>query len=449
MDLLGWSPRAKTSAPATAGERDLTVDLPPGDPIAGPVRLWVETGTLGPRAFEVRLAAGTEITLGSAGPDEQPLDAFVRIDDPTVSACHCRVTHTGHAIEVLDLGSRNGLRLSGLRVPRAVLPLGGAFEIGRTMVRVQPPDTAVPQQAPLAGLVGGSAVMRSLASAVRRMAPLRLPALLRGESGTGKDLVARSVHNESRRAGGPFVVINAAAISRELAESELFGHQRGAFTGAFRDRRGAFREAHGGTLFLDEIGAVPLELQAKLLRVVEEGVVRPLGSEMASPVDVRLIAATCEPLEVMVAQRRFRGDLYERLAVCVVHVPALRERPEDIPALARHLLDASGLPRHALSHDALTALRAHRWPGNVRELRNVLVQAAVNADVVIRAEHVAAVLAERAGRARKLDPYQAMRIFEETGGNVSEAARRADLPRTTMRDLLRTAGIRGRSGRHG
>jgi DNA-binding NtrC family response regulator len=414
----------------------VTVDLPAGEGIPGAVRLWIETGSYRSKPFELVLAPGGEVVLGSAE------GGCVRIEDVTVSARHCRVIHAGSAIQVVDLGARNGLRVGGLRVPQAALPLGGTFEIGHTLVRVQPAGGVAPSPAPpLPGLVGTSPPMRSLAGAVRRVAPLRLPVLLRGESGTGKDLVARALHDEGPRAGRPFVVLNGAAISRELAESELFGHKRGAFTGAVRDRRGAFREAHGGTLFLDEIGAVPLELQAKLLRAVEEGVVRPVGAEAGAPVDVRLIAATCEPLEAMVADRRFRGDLYERLAVCVVVVPPLRERPEDLPALARHLLAASDLGDRTVSPDALAALRGHRWPGNVRELRNVLVQAAVNADLVLEAEHVAAVLAERSGRARRIEAGEALRIFEEAGRNVSAAARRADLPRTTMRDLLRSAGV--------
>ncbi len=253
--------------------------------------------------------------------------------------------------------------------------------------------------------------------------------------------MARALHDVGPRRGGPFVVLNGAAISRELVESELFGHQRGAFTGAVKDRRGAFREASGGTLFLDEIGAVPPELQAKLLRAVEEGAVRPVGGESSLPVDVRLVAATCEPLEAMVAARRFRADLYERLAVCVIAVPPLRDRPDDLPALCRHLLTVSDLGDRILSHDAMAALRGHRWPGNVRELRNVLVQTAVSAGTVLEAEHVAAVLAERSGRARRIEADEALRIFEEAGRNVSAAARRADLPRTTMRDLLRSAGV--------
>jgi DNA-binding NtrC family response regulator len=424
------------------------VELPRGPDIEAAVRLWIATGAYGSAPFEVTLVPGGAVVLGSAGKDP-PHDgsvftgaSAVRIEDATVSARHCRVTHAGGVVEVVDLGARNGLRVGGLRVPRAALPMGGTFEIGRTLVRVQPvtPSPGRPGP-PLAGLVGGSWAMRALAGAVRRMAPLRLPVLIRGETGSGKDLTARALHDEGPRSGRPFVAINAAAISRELAESELFGHKRGAFTGAVRDRRGAFREANGGTLFLDEIGAVPLDLQVKLLRVVEEGVVRPLGAESGVPVDVRLVAATCEPLEAMVASRVFRADLYERLAVCVIQVPPLRERPEDIPALAQHLLATSELGDRSLTADAVAALRGYRWPGNVRELRNVLVQAAVSGERVLGAEAIAAVVADRSGRTRRIEAGEALRIFEDVGRNVSAAARRAAVPRTTMRDMLRSAGV--------
>ena len=420
------------------GGRVPTEELPPGAALAGSVRLSIEVD-LRSRPLSVTLVPGAELVLGS-GPG-----ADVIVDDAAVSARHCRVAHVGAFVEVTDLGARNGIRVGGVRVSRANLPVGACWELGRTLVRVQPARASSPARdaSPLRGLVGSSPAMRSLSAAVRRIASLRLPALLRGESGTGKDLVARAVHDESVRAEQPFVVLNAAAISRELAESELFGHQRGAFTGAVRDRRGAFKEAHGGTLFLDEIGAVPLELQAKLLRVVEEGMVRPVGAEAAFPVDVRLVVATCEPLEMLVSQRRFRADLYERLAVCVIQVPPLRDRLDDLPALVRHLLSVSELGGRGLTRDALAALQAHRWPGNVRELRNVVVQAAVSAaGGTIQAEHVAEVLVERTGRARRLAPGDAVKIFESVGMNISEAARRADVPRTTMRDLLRSAGVR-------
>jgi len=327
-------------------------------------------------------------------------------------------------------------------VAQASLGLGAVIELGRVFVRIEP-ATSVYEDSDdvlLPTLVGRSAPMRRLGGEVRRLAKLKLPVLVRGESGTGKDLVARALHDESARAPNPFIAINAATISRDLAESELFGHERGAFTGALRERRGAFREAHKGTLFLDEIASLPIDVQAKLLRVVEEGIVRPVGADVGSAVDVRLVVATCEPLEQMVVTKRFRADLYERLAVCVVRVPPLRERVEDIGMLCRHLLASSEIGSYEVSSSALTALRGHRFTGNVRELRNVVLQAAVRAKGVIRGEHIVSVLVERSGvRRDKIRPEDARKIFEETGGNVSEAARRANLPRTTMRDLIRAA----------
>jgi transcriptional regulator with AAA-type ATPase domain len=433
------TPRDPEAAPHAAHPlRDLdpTLELGRGAPLG---RIWLcLDGAPGCGTLCVPLVPGDEVVVGGAE------GAGLVVHDRAVSARHCRVAHLGHTLALFDLGSRNGVRVGGARVERAELAAGAFFEVGRTIVRVEGDrGRAAPEAAPLPGLLGSSRPMRRLAADVRRVARLGLPVLIRGESGSGKELVARAVHDESPRARRPFVALNAAAISRELAESELFGHERGAFTGALRERRGAFREAHQGTLFLDEIAALPPDLQAKLLRSVEEGLVRPLGAESPSRVDVRLVAATCEPLEAMVVERRFRGDLYERLAACLVRVPALRERPEDLPALARHLLAGAGLAEHALTPGALTVLRAHRFPGNVRELRNLLVQAALRGDGPIEADAVSAVLAERlqAGR-RRVDPADALRLFEEEGRNVSAAARRAGVPRTTMRDLLRAAGAR-------
>ncbi|MFO0757087.1 MAG: sigma 54-interacting transcriptional regulator [Byssovorax sp.] len=407
-------------------------------PIHGPIWLCLNGVGTSPRRRGIPLAPGEEIVLGSGS---EGVERAARIGDPTVSRRHCRVIHTGEAIEVVDLGSRNGLWVGGARLARASLVIGSAFEIGQTAVQIEACGDDDRGVRPLPGLIGSSRSMLRLASDVRRFAALRLPVMVRGESGTGKDLVAKALHQESQRLKKPFVAINAATISRELAESELFGHNRGAFTGAVRDRRGAFREASTGTLFLDEIGSVPLEVQAKLLRVVEEGVVRPLGSEQTVPVDVRLVVATCEPIEARVEERTFRADLYERLAVCVLRVPPLRERMEDLPALARHLLSSSELSSRELSPGAIAALRNHKWPGNVRELRNVVVQAAVRAGGRIQGDHVREVLAERAAPRRRLDPEDARRIYVEMGNNVSAAARRAEVPRSTMRDLLKLASM--------
>jgi DNA-binding NtrC family response regulator len=420
----------------TCPRADATLTVCAPDDGHGPLDLALAVESPGAAARRLRLPRGGSLVLGSGD------DADVRIVDATVSRAHCRVTHAGSFAFVEDLGSRNGVRLDGARVPSAPIGPGVAVVLGRTVVRVEQDAAApAPSPKPLPGLIGGSSAMLALAAAVRRVARLRLPVLVRGETGTGKDLVAKALHAESARAGRPFVAINAAAIARELCESELFGHQRGAFTGAVRDRKGAFREADGGTLFLDEIAALPLDLQAKLLRAVEEGVVRPLGAEAPVAVDVRLVAATCEPLETMIEERRFRADLYERLAVCVLTAPPLRARPEDVGPLAAHLLAASELAGRRLSRGAIAALRSHRWPGNVRELRNVVVQAALRGGDRVEAADVEAVLAERASLPRRrLTPTDALRVFEDVGGNVSAAARRASVPRSTMRDLLRAAG---------
>lgn len=426
---------AAPSSQAAGATIDLAFESDGGSAVW--LRAVVPASRLGLQPLAVPLPACGSIIVGS-GPD-----ADLRLPDPYVSGRHCRVARAGALVEVVDLGSRNGVRVGAARVERAHLSVGGSFELGRSVVHVDASEPSPESEAePLRQLVGTSRAMRRLAAAVRRAAPLRLPVLIRGDSGTGKELVARALHDEGPRTAGPFVAINAATVARDLAESELFGHLRGAFTGALRDRRGAFREAHQGTLFLDEIGALPLDVQAKLLRAVEEGVVRPLGAEAGCSVDVRLVAATCEPLERMVIERAFRGDLYERLAVCVIRVPPLRERLDDVPALASHLLAASEFGGREITRGALSVLRSQAWPGNVRELRNVIVQAALRARSAIRADHVAAVLAERAPAARRrLRPGDALQIFEEAGRNVSAAARRADLPRTTMRDLLRAAGV--------
>jgi two-component system response regulator AtoC len=233
-------------------------------------------------------------------------------------------------------------------------------------------------------MIGDGAAMAALRETIARVATTRSTVLVLGESGTGKELVARAVHDASPRRGRRFVAVNCAAIPEALLESELFGHRRGAFTDAVRDKRGLFEEADGGTLFLDEIGELPLALQAKLLRVLQDGAVRPVGDTAAIQVDVRLIAATLRDLADDVREGRFRDDLYYRLHVLPITVPPLRERADDIPTLARFFA-----ARHAARHQlgeielapaAIDALVGQAWPGNVRELENVIERAVVLAD---------------------------------------------------------------------
>ena len=232
---------------------------------------------------------------------------------------------------------------------------------------------------PLPELVGGSRVMRELAWLVHLVAPRTTTVLIEGETGTGKEVIARALHQLSPRAGKPFAVLNCAAIPESLLEAELFGHTRGAFTGAVQSRMGRIEAADGGTLLLDEIGEMPLGMQAKMLRFLESGELQRVGDNDATFVDVRLIAATHQPLEQRSAEGKFRLDLYHRLAVFPIQVPPLRERMEDIPALAEHFLERAGQgsPRKRLRPEALRKLGEHQWPGNVRELMHVLERALI------------------------------------------------------------------------
>ncbi len=245
----------------------------------------------------------------------------------------------------------------------------------------------------LGGIVGGSPAMQQIFKAVGKVAGTDLTVLLRGESGTGKELIARAIHENSRRKGRPFVPVNCAAIPRELLESELFGHEKGAFTGAVMARRGRFEQAEGGTVFLDEIGDMDLSLQTKLLRVLQERRIERLGSEGSTPVDVRIVAATNQDLEAAVARRTFREDLFYRLNVVTIHLPPLRDRREDIPALSNHFLAVfareQGAEPKVFSDEAAQLLLAYAWPGNVRELENVAKRAAALAPTqLILPEHL-------------------------------------------------------------
>ncbi len=256
-------------------------------------------------------------------------------------------------------------------------------EVRRLVQRLQPsPETAGPAAKKLEDrIIGRSPVMQKLFRTLGRVAASDLTVLITGESGTGKELVASALHEHSRRADKPFVAINTAAIPAELLESELFGHEKGAFTGADRARPGRFEQADGGTLFLDEIGDMPASLQAKLLRVLEEGRIQRVGSTKSQPVNVRLLAATHQNLQEKIAKGEFREDLYYRLNVIPVHIPPLRERRDDIRELAMHLLDQAaeelGMQAPILLDDAADLLARHDWPGNVRELKNVMRRLAV------------------------------------------------------------------------
>lgn len=278
---------------------------------------------------------------------------------------------------------RGEVILDGTPTRSALIKSGVSFQLGDTLLELASEEGEEEiRPMPLtsyAGMVGSSEVMGRLFTMIERVAPLSAPVMVLGETGVGKELVARALHSRSPRARGPFVAVNCGAINRDLAESELFGHERGAFTGATQRRDGAFQSADGGTLFLDEVGELPPELQVKLLRALETQRITRVGSSAADHVEVRVVAATHRDLSQEVQLGRFRQDLFFRLFVIPIEVPPLRARTQDIPLLATHFFDELAQAR-SLSPEALAMLRAHEWPGNVRELRHLLTRAVALTD---------------------------------------------------------------------
>ena len=303
----------------------------------------------------------------------------VVLEDRFVSGFHCRLHLRDGRVWVKDLDSTNGTVVDGARVAEAEAGAGSTVRVGSQVLRIERDVPAEP--APLPGVITCDPVLGSALEMLRRAAPSRLPVLILGESGSGKEVAARAVHELSPRAGEAFVPVNCGAISPELAEAELFGHERGAFTGAVGSSPGAFGAADCGTLFLDEIGDLPLPLQVKLLRALEAGEVKPVGSPRPRRIDVRIVCATHRELKKLVRAGSFREDLYYRLAGLAVTLPPLRDRKEDIVPLAEHFLaqEPDGLQR-GFSADARARLLAHRWPGNARELRHVVQLAVVLSD---------------------------------------------------------------------
>ena len=348
--------------------------------------------------------------------------------------------------------------------PEGVLvALRGALELGRTLAENRRLHEQLGHADPL---VGSSRAMEELRAMIARVAPTESRVLITGESGTGKELVASAIHRQSARAGKPFVTVNSAAIPRDLVESEMFGHERGAFTGATERRQGRFELADSGTLFLDEVGDLSAEAQAKLLRVLETGVVERLGGERPLTVNVRVLAATNKDLVHAVQHGQFREDLWFRLNVLPVAIPPLRERPEDVPPLVRHFAArcAARLGRPVrLDAGALQLLGAYRWPGNVRELANIVERLAILAtgDTIV-ADDVTRVLPQDGGRpaaaltgsgevewqdtalANALDRHEReliARALSASRGNVAEAARRLSTDRANLYRRMRRLGI--------
>jgi two-component system response regulator GlrR len=393
-----------------------------------------------------------ELTIGTDAGNE------LRLTDPAVSRHHCVLRATARGLEVRDLGSTNGTHSGGVELIRAYLTTGARLRLGQSQVAIELLSDEV--RTPLAPgdrfgeLVGASPLMRRMFALLERYAQGDGTVLISGETGTGKELVAEAIHGASARRRGPFVVVDCGALPAQLTESELFGHVRGAFTGAEHDRRGAFEQAHGGTIFLDEIGELPLPLQPLLLRALEARTVRPVGGSGERAVDVRVIAASHRDLRVEVNRKRFRSDLYFRLAVLPVEVPPLRDRTGDLEVLIAHFWPLFR-PGQAPPPDVVTALARLDWPGNVRELRNAVERAAVIGLTGLGAPLGGAGpgapvdapalddLSYGQAKERAVWEWESSWIaglVRRHGGNLSAAARAARMGRSHLRSLLRRYG---------
>ncbi|QRK04641.1 sigma 54-interacting transcriptional regulator [Archangium violaceum] len=298
------------------------------------------------------------------------------IQDPFISGRHLKVTRRDGHFHVVDTNSTNGTWMGSVRIYEVLVGLPTTLRLGETDLILEP-ITPTRKELSFHGIIGNDPSVRQLTELIERVAPSSAAVTILGESGTGKELVARALHECSQRSDKPFIPVNCAAISKELIESELFGHEKGSFTGATNARKGAFEEADGGTLFLDEIGELPLDLQAKLLRALESGEIKRVGASRPGHVDVRVLAATNRDLLAASREGRFREDLYYRLCVVPLHLPPLRNRRGDILSLAEHFLRTYS-PRGQtvrLTPSAVERLQQHTWPGNIRELRNVVHRA--------------------------------------------------------------------------
>jgi two-component system nitrogen regulation response regulator GlnG len=425
------------------------------------LRLVVATGPdrgrallLKPGRFRIGKHAGNDLVL----------------TDVAVSSKHLELEVGPAQILVRDIGSTNGSWHGGVRFREIELRReGGAIAIGKSVLRLEVIDAA--SGLPLApreqqgALRGRSDVMRRVFTLIERVAATAATVLIAGETGTGKELAARALHDASPRAAGPFVVCDLDSLAEGLAESELFGHVRGAFTGAERDRPGAFEAARGGTIFLDEIGELPLAAQPLLLRALEAREVRRLGETTYRAIDVRVVAATNRALADEIKAGHFRDDLYHRLSTVTLHLPPLRDRPEDVPLLVEHFAAAAaardGRPAPRIDDETMAALAEHDWPGNVRELRNVVERAlALGGDVTAASVIDREVLGVgapahtggafdpsvpfRDAKSRLVDSWErdyVSSLMEACAGNVSLAARRAGMDRAYLHRLLKKHGL--------
>ena len=311
-------------------------------------------------------------------------DCEFDLRDDATSRFHAQIEMDAIGHRLLDLDSKNGTYVNGFRVRDVYLTNGATIQIGGAIIEFRLEEKSVDIELSkgnrFGNMLGQSTGMREIFAMLSKVSPSDITVLIEGESGTGKELVAEAVHMHSKRSNGPFVVFDCSAVAPTVIESELFGHVKGAFTGAVSDRKGAFQQADGGTLFLDELGELPLDLQPKLLRALEQKTVRPVGGDAPQPFNARIIAATNRDLAAQVSDGRFRSDLYYRLAVMKIVLPALRDRQDDIPMLVDHFLSlvSQDSGQHVqVGYETIRKLQRHSWPGNIRELKNFVDRAAI------------------------------------------------------------------------
>jgi transcriptional regulator with GAF, ATPase, and Fis domain len=440
--------------------------------LAKPLPIVVEysklrvTVTLGPDSGAARELVSNPLRVGSSS------DNDLVLTDSTVSRRHCSIEPLRSGVRIRDEGSTNGTFIGNLRVYDVVVGGTVQLRVGDSVLTIEPLAEVVAREQATAerfcDLLGRSPRMRELFADLARIAPTDVTVLIEGETGTGKELVAESVHAASERRDGPFIVFDCSAVAPTLAESELFGHERGAFTGASGTRPGVFEQADGGSIFLDELGELPKDLQPKLLRVLERREVRRLGGQRTLPVDVRLIAATNRNLQAEVARGNFREDLYFRLAAAHVHVPPLRDRMEDLPLLVEHFLSRAKPPRQLtdIPPSVWNMFVAHRWPGNVRELANAVQRFIVTPERVFAnpwagtperdsrppgrasdsrppgdAPNVQPLRVARREASEAFERSYLEQLLARTGRNVTRAAAIAEVSRQMVQKLMRRHGI--------
>ena len=453
----------------------MTTAVPIGAP-SRPLRRVTLRVTEGPDRDVQIQTARPRITIGRSAVNDLVLT------DGSISGLHAELQlgSAGGAVLLRDLGSTNGTTVNGVRIREAWLDPGTTIHLGKTAVAFLAEDEVqvpISRQGHFGALIGQSPAMREVYAVLERIADTDMSVLVGGETGSGKELVARALHDESPRHKGPFVVLDCGALPRELAEAAILGHRKGSFTSAISDRAGCFEEAHGGTLFLDEVGELPLDLQPKLLRVLDRREVQRIGESTVRKVDVRVVAATHRDLKTMVSQGQFREDLYFRLSVMTVELPPLRERGDDIVLLAEKFVAdfTRGRPGTVvLGPAARAALLGHPWPGNVRELKNTIERAVHLAhhgviepsDLFLgrqpRAPLVPAAAAAPAAAApdpelaalyalpfkeakqEMLDAFERRyfsRLLDVHAGNLSRAAADAGITRYYLRELLKRLGL--------